>query len=189
MTSTEREYFFEQYAGSHDPWGFASRWYERRKYALTLAALPRARYERAFEPGCSIGVLSELLAARCDYLLASDIVPRALEQAVDRLAACPQVVVERRAIPEEWPAGPFDLVVLSEIGYYFDAATLSVVLSNTMESTERGAHLIAVHWRGPTNYAMSADDVHAQIHQSKGWQSVVHHEEETFVLDVWERTA
>ena len=33
-------YFEGMYAASPDPWGFQSRWYERRKYALTLALLP-----------------------------------------------------------------------------------------------------------------------------------------------------
>ena len=40
------------YAESDDPWGFTSRWYERRKYAITLAMLPHEHYPDAFEPGC-----------------------------------------------------------------------------------------------------------------------------------------
>ena len=37
------DYFDRMYAGAADPWGFGSRWYEQRKYALTLAALPGRR--------------------------------------------------------------------------------------------------------------------------------------------------
>lgn len=54
------------YAASDDPWGFDDRWYERRKYALTLAILTRPTYTCAFEPGCANGALTELLQARCD---------------------------------------------------------------------------------------------------------------------------
>ena len=57
-------YFRDCYAASADPWGLAERWYEARKYALSLALLPAERYSAAFEPGCSIGVLSAQLAAR-----------------------------------------------------------------------------------------------------------------------------
>ncbi len=64
MTSTDRQYFVDLYASDPDPWRLATSWYERRKYALTVDALPNERYRRAFEPGCSIGVLSELLAPR-----------------------------------------------------------------------------------------------------------------------------
>ena len=59
-------YFRDRYAASPDPYGLAERWYEARKYALTVALLPRERYGAAFEPGCSIGVLTAQLAPRCD---------------------------------------------------------------------------------------------------------------------------
>jgi hypothetical protein len=36
-------YFAQIYTADADPWGFATRWYEQRKYALTLAALPRTQ--------------------------------------------------------------------------------------------------------------------------------------------------
>ena len=41
------------FEASDDPWSFKSRWYEARKRALTLAALPKLRYGRAYEPGCA----------------------------------------------------------------------------------------------------------------------------------------
>ena len=80
MTSTSRSYFEEMYRDDTDPWGFETSPYEHRKYAVTVASLPRCHYRTAYEPGCSVGVLSELLAARCDRLLCSDIVPCALER-------------------------------------------------------------------------------------------------------------
>ena len=55
-------YFDRMYSESPDPWQLGGRWYEQRKYAITLALLPYARYRHAFEPGCSIGVLTERLA-------------------------------------------------------------------------------------------------------------------------------
>ena len=52
------EYFDAMYQDAEDPWGFENRWYEQRKYAISLALLPARRYRSAFEPGCSIGVLT-----------------------------------------------------------------------------------------------------------------------------------
>ena len=60
--SLQPAYFDDMYAESPDPWGFRTRWYEERKFALTMAALPRRRYRRVFEPGCSVGMLTRLLA-------------------------------------------------------------------------------------------------------------------------------
>jgi hypothetical protein len=189
MTSTKREYFDEMYEGDGDPWDFESSAYEQRKYALTMASLPRSRYGSVFEPGCSIGVLTAMLAARCDRLLATDIVPVALDQARHRLTAQPHVALEQRAIPEDWPEAMFDLVVLSEIAYYFDASDLAHVVALVTRSTCVGAHVLGVHWRGFTDYPLSGDKAHEVIGASPALEQVVHHVETDFVLDVWERRA
>jgi SAM-dependent methyltransferase len=185
--STDRQYFHDIYADADDPWSFASSLYEQRKYALTVDALPRERYLSAFEPGCSIGVLTELLAPRCDSLLAVDIIPSALRRAVSRLKDYENVIVESRAIPESWPDETFDLVVLSEIAYYFDTLSLRDVMERLERSTEPGAHVVAVHWRGETNYPLTGDQAHALINESKRLRNVVHHVEDAFLLDLWER--
>ena len=67
-----RERFDGMYAERPDPWGFETSPYEQAKYDATIAALPR-RYATALEAGCSIGVLSERLAAHCDALLGVDV--------------------------------------------------------------------------------------------------------------------
>ena len=134
MTRTPERYFRELYEHHSDPWGFDSRWYERRKYAITVASLPSERFRSCFEPGCSIGALSELLAPRCDRLLAVDHMAEPLARAADRLRRFPHVIVERRVLPEQWPEGPFDLLVLSELCYYFDTAELRDLLGRAMRS-------------------------------------------------------
>jgi hypothetical protein len=79
--SVPPEYFDIIYATDADPWGYTTRAYERRKYAATLATLPRAHFDRAFEPGCSIGVLTRMLARRCTHLVAADISEASLDRA------------------------------------------------------------------------------------------------------------
>ncbi len=185
MTSHPRSYFERIYADDADPWAFETSAYEQRKYDLTVAALPEPRYRSAFEPGCSLGVLSERLAARCDRLLATDIVPSVVERATCRLEAFPGTTAEVRAIPEQWPDGPFDLVVLSEIAYYFDRPTLEVIAGRVLATTEPDATVVAVHWRGPTDYPLSGDEAHAALRAGFGCPPVVHHDDEEFVLDVW----
>ena len=74
-------YFDELYATSDDPWQLSSRWYEERKYSITLSMLPRPRYRHAFEPGCSIGTLTARLAVRCDAITATDVAAAALDHA------------------------------------------------------------------------------------------------------------
>ena len=187
MTSTSRAYFEDMYSRSDDPWDFAHSAYEMRKYALTVASLPKTLYANAFEPGCSIGVLSELVAPRCLRLLASDTMAAPLVLAATRLERHENVHVEERTIPDEWPDELFDLVVLSEVAYYFDVETLTHITSLVTSTTIAGAHLVGVHWRGRTNYPLSGDAAHAVIDQNDDLNLIVHHVEDDFVLDVWER--
>ena len=48
-------HFRERYGASPDPYGLADRWYEARKYAITVALLPRERYAAASSPAARSG--------------------------------------------------------------------------------------------------------------------------------------
>jgi hypothetical protein len=187
MRSTERTYFEEMYRSSDDPWDFGHSEYERRKYELTMSSLPKPLYANAFEPGCSIGVLTEYLAPRCFRLLAVDMMGEPLTLATDRLESYSHVRIEERTIPDQWPDEIFDLVVLSEVAYYFDVETLTRITNLVVASTVVGAHVMGVHWRGRTNYPLTGESAHSIIDRSAKLSLIVHHLEEDFVLDVWER--
>src|ERR1700684_4665277 len=72
MTTTAVERFERLYHESADPWGYRTSDYEREKYAATLAALPKRSHGLCLEVGCSIGVCTGLLAARCEHVVAID---------------------------------------------------------------------------------------------------------------------
>ncbi|MGH3094503.1 MAG: class I SAM-dependent DNA methyltransferase [Streptosporangiales bacterium] len=179
-------YFDHLYADSDDPWGIETRWYEQRKRALTLASLPEARFRSAFEPGCSTGVLTRALAERCDRLLATDIAGRPLHLARKRLSGCSQVRVERMAVPYEWPEGErFDLIVLSELGYYLDRDAVVRLMKLTAESLDPGGTVVACHWRHPVEgYPLRGDEVHDVLAAARGLARLARHEEDDFLLDV-----
>jgi len=179
-------YFDEMYAGSPDPWGFRDRWYELRKRAVTTAALPQARYARAFEPGCSVGVLTADLARRCDSLVAGDSSGAAVAAARAAVAGLSHVDVRQMCVPDDWPEGTFDLVVLSEVGYYMDGADLASLRDRCLASLREGATLLACHWRHVVaDYPSTGDEVHRVLGEPPELYRVVHHLEEDFVLEVW----
>ena len=181
-------YFDAMYEAAPDPWGFEDRWYEQRKYAISLAQLPDRRYRRAFEPGCSIGVLTAMLAGRCDRLLSWDVAAGAVQAAARRTRDLPNVRVERRQIPREWPEGRFDLIVFSEILYYLGDRDLEQVLDYGVHALEPGGTLLAVHWRHPVaDYPRSGDDVHRALAARAGLARLVSHQEEDFLAEVYRR--
>jgi SAM-dependent methyltransferase len=179
-------YFGERYAASPDPYGLADRWYETRKYALTVALLPRERYSPAFEPGCSIGVLTTQLAPRCDRLLACDAIPDAVTSAQARTARLHGVRVERRVIPREWPRRTFDLIIFSEILYYFGDADFDRVLRLGISSLRPGGHLLAVHWRHPApDHPRSGDDVHDTLAAHARLARLARYRDKDFTAEVY----
>lgn len=157
----EREYFEGLYAESNDPWNFETSDYERNKYGRTLEVFGERRFERALEAGSSIGVFTEMLAGRCDELLAVDVSERAVAAARERLSSREHVIVERRTLPEEMPGGPFDLIVASEILYYYTTEEMLATLRAFERELARGGVLLAVHWRRETRtYPLQGDEVH-----------------------------
>jgi SAM-dependent methyltransferase len=181
-------YFDDMYAASADPWGFTSRWYEKRKYAISVAMLPRERYADGFEPGCSIGVLSERLAARCDHLLSCDIAAAAVESAGRRTARFPGVRIEQRVFPRDWPDGDFDLIIFSEFLYYFGGDDLQEILDLGIGALRPGGTLLAVHWRHPVEeYPRSGDEVHDILGAQPGLARLADHQEHDFLAEVYVR--
>ena len=157
VQSLPAAYFEALYAADPDPWRFRTSPYEAEKYAATLAALPRDHYPQALEVGCAIGVLTALLAPRCGRLLALDGSARAIAATRRHCAALPQVVAEVREVPRQWPRGRFDLILLSEVAYYWDEADLAEVASRILRALKPGGELLLVHWTGTTDYPLSGD--------------------------------
>ena len=154
-------YFDDVYRASNDPWQFASSAYEREKYAATLAALPRPHYERAFEIGGSIGVLTAQLAQRCGHLLSVDVSEAALAQARQRCSALPQVEIKKMQVPAEFPVGQFDLILVSEVGYYLSPADLARAADQMLGALPTGGQLLLVHWTPVVpDYPQTGDEVH-----------------------------
>ena len=160
-------YFSDLYARDPDPWRFATSPYEREKYAASLAALPPGRFPSALEVGCSIGVFTRSLAERCDALLALDVAQEALTQARAN-CSLPHVRFEERRIPEHWPPGRFDLIVLSEVLYYLvqDEVERVAVLARRALNP-RGAILL-VHYLGGTDYPLTGDEAAAAFIAAAG---------------------
>jgi 2-polyprenyl-3-methyl-5-hydroxy-6-metoxy-1,4-benzoquinol methylase len=162
-TSLPPRYFEERYAADPDPWDFATSPYERAKYAATLAALPRPPYDAALEVGCSIGVLTERLAGLCASVLAIDVAEAALDQARRRCASLPHVRFALTQVPGAWPQGHFDLILLSEVIYYLDAADIRRLAERVTSCLRPGGDVVLVHWTGETHYPLSGDAAVEQL--------------------------
>ena len=188
--SLSPDYFEQMFEASDDPWSFRTRWYEKRKRELTLASLPRQRYQRVFEPACANGELSARLAERSDALLCQDMNAKAVGLARQRLSGMQHVRVEQARIPQDWPDGDFDLIVLSEVGYFLDAGEWQQVIEHTLRSLGPVGSVLACHWLHPIEgCSQDGRDVHAALAERLHLHRLVRHEEADFLLEYWSRTA
>lgn len=158
---TPREAEFDAlYTDRPDPWELETSAYERLKYDATLAALPRERYSSALEVGCSIGVLTERLAGRCDRLLALDVSAVPIARAQARLAASPwadRVGFVRAEVPGGWPRGRYDLIVLSEVLYFLEPDEVDAVADACARDLMPGGTVLIVNWLGPCDRTLTGN--------------------------------
>ncbi len=183
-------YFDNLYSADPDPWKFETSEYEANKYAATIAALPKQRYRSAFEIGCSIGVLTQKLASRCDSLLSVDVSEQALEAAIERCQNIPQVRFQIMSVPERYPKQMFDLTLVSEVGYYWCWEDLKKAQKLILDRLEPGGHLLLVHWTLYANdYPLSGDEVHDTFFELVPTQlrHLARQREEQYRLDLFER--
>jgi 2-polyprenyl-3-methyl-5-hydroxy-6-metoxy-1,4-benzoquinol methylase len=153
MKSSSREplHFERLYNANPDPWNFTTSAYEQQKYDVTLEALGTRRFARALEVGCSIGVLTERLASRCEQVLGLDFAPSAIAAARARCAPYPGVRIEQMQVPRQWPEGQFDLILFSEVLYFLDERDLRGICACTTRSIVPGGRVILVNYTGVTD--------------------------------------
>jgi predicted TPR repeat methyltransferase len=152
------EYFERLYSKDADPWMFATSEYERRKYEETIELLGGRRFAHGFEVGCSIGILTGMLASCCDSLLAADASEIALGRARRSCGSISNVTLERMHVPSEWPGKTFDLIVLSEVLYFLSPADIVTVASKSISSLDRNGLIVLVNWTGGTDYPCGGDE-------------------------------
>lgn len=169
-----------------EPWSAPEAWYEERKRLLTVAALPAREYASALEIGCSTGVLTRDLAQRCRTVLGVDLSAEAVKTAARRNADLPGVRTMQLAVPGQWPQDSFDLIVLSEVGYYLDRGTLLKTLDLMLGSLAPRGTVVACHWRHQiTGWPLDGDAVHDFLRSDGRMESRGIYTEEDFILEVF----
>lgn len=187
----QHRHFEALYAASEDPWQVRERWYEQRKRALLLACLGKPRYRSAFEPGCGNGEMTAALAPRSDRLLACDGAAGAVAAARRRLGdGTAHIRIEQRSLPTDWPAAErFDLIVISELGYYFDGAALDTLLAMAQANLDADGELVLCHWLHDFDDRLTPTvALHARAAALPGLVRTVHHQEHDFLLEAWRMT-
>lgn len=189
ISNRQSRAFFEAcYQASSDPWQFASSAYELARYDASIRALSQSKYRRGFEPGCSVGVLTARLAARVEHLIACDISETAVARAKERCRDLKHVEIHQRDAAVGPPEGTFDLIVFSELGYYFSIGTLQAIAQQLADRLEPGGEFLAVHWLGDSrDHRLRGDEVHEVLGRTLPYAWIGGSRHVGFRIDAWRR--
>ena len=169
-----------------DPWGFETSWYEARKRALTVAVLGRERYGSVLDIGCSTGVLTAELASRADHVTAVDASAAALRRAGTRLRDHEHVELVHGSTGSDLPRTTYDLVVLSEVGYFLTGAELLALLRWVRGMLAPDGEILLCHWRRPTrDVPLDGPLVHRQARAALDLPLAASYADDDLLLDVW----
>jgi protein-L-isoaspartate O-methyltransferase len=148
--------------------------------------LLRNSYGRACEPGCSVGELTAQLATVCDEVIAFDIAPSAVAQAQKRCAELKNVEISCADVASRQPSGLFDLIIFSEIGYYFDFPQLEHISRSLACRLTPGGEFVAAHWLGHSaDHVLHGDEVHRALLANLPLQWVKGARYAGFRIDSW----
>jgi hypothetical protein len=95
-------------------------------------------------------------------------------------------------VPTAFPSERFDLILVSEVGYYWGWENLAIAQELIVEHLEPGGHLLLVHWTPfVDDYPLTGDEVHdaflAGAAAGNGLRHLVGSRRETYRLDLFER--
>lgn len=143
-------YLEDLYRAGDDPWNFRTSPYEQAKFAATRGVLSRTRYASALEIGCGNGSLAAHLSPLCDSYVGLDGVETALASA---RRAVPAARFVQGYFPCALPAGPHDLIVLSEFLYFLDPDTIADLARRVADEGPE-AEIVVVTYLGDTGHAL-----------------------------------
>ena len=184
------EYWDARYAETPDLFELESAAHGRARYEFLILALADRPLGKTLELGCSVGVLTEMLAERATEVIATDISEVVLETARRRLreAGHSGVTFLQADLPEGLPAGPFDTVIASELLYYLRADEVSASAGQLAEALAPGGRLLVAHTRGYfPRHAISADHAARLVGRAPGLRSIKHWGGTERRVDVFER--
>jgi len=188
--SLNSDYFKEVYDANEDPWNFETSEYEAAKYAATIAALPKKHYENVLEIGCSIGVLTQLLAQKSTQLLATDISQKALDLASRRCTDLKNISFQKLNFQKELPDDQYDLIMISEVAYYLSSTDWESAIISLFDRVKSNGNIVLVHWLPEVHdYPQTGDEVHESFEKlmKEKMTNVFSNREENYRIDVWEK--
>lgn len=169
-----RNDFEEIYAGStKDAWAYENGEFARRRFQFVLEMLPESRVASALEVGCAEGHFTKELAGRVDQLLACDISKIAIERAQQFCKDVRNVRYATLDVRNGLPGGEFDLILFSDVLYYFSKKeALRVIDDSAKRLSPGGFLLLSNEWSPRYRSLFPPSKIVRMIERSNSWRTI-----------------
>jgi len=181
-------HFDNLFDASPDPWDYNDAPYERDRFRRTVAALADRHYTSALELGCANAALTEQLAPLCDMILATDASGSAMDAARARIGSRGDVTVQVASLPDELPAGPFDLIVASDMLYYLGFEGIVQLMGKLDGQASPDCRILIASYLGETDTRLTGEmSSETAIAHLTEWRRVHCERTDMLRIDVLER--
>ncbi len=100
----------------------------------------------------------------------------------------PQVHIRDGTLPEDLPTQTFDLIVFSEVGYYFSRQELASLIARLWSRLKPDGRLIACHWLGHSeDHKLHGRVVHETINHALAARSDFYRADDAYTLQSWSK--
>lgn len=158
---------------SHDAWNYTRNPYEKLRFDMVMDALMTIHAKKALEVGCAEGHLTRRLACHVEGLLACDIMAEAIDRAGAKCGDLKNVRFLRMDVRTDWPEEMFDLLVYSDVLYFFSRKEVKQVLQGSAQHVNVGGYLLfANEWHSRYRWFTHPSFVMNQLRESHCWECV-----------------
>jgi SAM-dependent methyltransferase len=161
-------FFEDMYRAGAEPWSYSERAVETLRHERVAALVGSLAPRRVLDLGCSLGLMTERLAALPAELWATDLSPTAVARARERLAArAPRGdgarFVAGSALRLPVADASFDLILASDglNGWELSRDDRAAALREIHRALEPGGHAVLTDHMRPNRFAGFVDEVRA----------------------------
>lgn len=162
---------------AQDAWNYTRNAFEEDRFGMIVDTLSAIHAAKALEVGCAEGHLTRRLAGSVEDLLACDIMPEAIERARANCDDLDNIRFLAMDVRTHWPEEMFDLVVYSDVLYFFSKREVRRVIRDSAQHVrERGHLLFANEWHRRYRWFTPPSFIMDELRASDCWECVSSHE-------------
>lgn len=188
------KFYFELKYIRNNPYRVNGSFYDIEQCNRAVEIIKGRRYSSILEIGCGNGYLLERYSSLSDRVIVTDISRLALKRAKERLKGKKHIEFRQSDLLKEDINEKFDLVICSEVLYYFTLDQLKGVVPKILNYIKKDGNLLSIHIRslnddtsGFPYKAFGARTIHQFLESTEGLKTLKRDILENYEIVLYQR--